>query len=274
MNCDWIEDRLSAYLDGELAGEDRERIELHLEQCEGCRSAVSQSQAIGTLMRQSESRVDTDAVWEQFSARLDERKIAPMSMKTNPKYWGYAMLATAASIALVWFAARSSLLTDHGDDLAHQHESLAVDFQDVFASANSEPKTAIAKLVAKYQGQELDQTAATKYLGYEPSLFQSVPDGFTRVSTHVLNMPCCKCSATICARKDGTSLIVFEHKEEQPVWFGDSPSIETQCGGKTCKIVESAGQLAVSWKNEDRQLTVIGANDIAEVNQWVETMKL
>ncbi|MCU0713814.1 MAG: hypothetical protein MUC43_17280 [Pirellula sp.] len=60
------------------------------------------------------------------------------------------------------------------------------------------------------------------------------------------------------------------------MWFGDSPSIETQCAGKTCKIVESesAGQLAVSWKSEDRQLTMIGANDISEVNQWVASMKL
>ncbi len=269
MNCDWIEDRSSAYIDGELVSEDRKQVELHLVQCEGCRSAVSQYQAIGTLMRQSEARVDTDAVWEQVSSRLDDRNIAPVATKSNPRYWVYAMLATAASIALVWFVARSGMQTDHGENLAHQHESLEVDFQEVFASAKSDPKTAIAKLVTKYQGQELDQAAATKYLGYEPGLFQGVPAGFTRVSTHVLNMPCCKCSATICKRSDSTSLIVFEHKEEQPVWFGDSPFIETQCSGKSCKIVESAGQLAVSWKNEDRQLTVIGANDIAEVNQWV-----
>ena len=224
-------------------------------------------------MRQTEARVDTDAVWEQVAVRLDSAEVVPISAKATNKRWGYAVLATAASISLVWFVARPNTSKEHGDDV-HQHSSLAVDFQDVFRLTKTEPKAAIAKLVAKYQGQELSQPAATGYLGYEPALFKSVPEGFARVSTHILNMPCCKCSATLCERSDGTSLIVFEHKEEQPVWFGDSPSIKTQCSGTTCKIVESAGQLAVSWKNQDRQLTVLGANDLSEVNQWIVSMKL
>ncbi len=69
-------------------------------------------------------------------------------------------------------------------------------------------------------------------------------------------------------------MIVFEHKDEQSVWFGDLPCIETQCSGKQCRIIESAGQLAVSWRQNDRQFTMIGAADVAEVSQWVETLKL
>ena len=266
-------DILSAYIDKEVGEEDRLRIEEHCERCEACRTMVSHFMSIGRLMRQTEARVDTDAVWEQVAVRLDSAEVVPISAKATNKRWVYAVLATAASISLVWFVARPNTSKEHGDDV-HQHSSLAVDFQDVFRLTKTEPKAAIAKLVAKYQGQELSQPAATGYLGYEPALFKSVPEGFARVSTHILNMPCCKCSATLCERSDGTSLIVFEHKEEQPVWFGDSPSIKTQCSGTTCKIVESAGQLAVSWKNQDRQLTVLGANDLSEVNQWIASMKL
>ncbi len=271
--CDWVEERLSAYIDKEIGEEERKHIEEHCEQCEACRALVSQFVGMGTLMRQSEPLVDTDAIWDKVAVNLDSRDVKLTSTKSNSN-WGYVILATAASVALVWFVTRNNSSSEHGDEQSHEHAALAVDFQHVIELAKTEPKAAIAKLVTKYQGQELDQKAATKYLGYEPALFRSVPMGFTRVSTHVLNMPCCKCSATICERGDGTSLIVFEHKEEQPIWFGDSPSIETQCSGKTCKIVESAGQLAVSWKNEDRQLTLLGANDIAEVNQWVTSMKL
>ena len=273
MNCDWIEDKLSAYIDKEVREENRRQVEEHCNQCEGCRTMISQFKSIGRLMRQSEQRVDTDAVWERVAVQLDHAQVVPISMKTSNSSWVYAILATAASIALVWFLVRDSS-KEHRHDDAHQHPSLAVDFQEVFRLTKTEPEAAIATLVAKYQGQELNRTAATDYLGYEPALFKSVPEGFVRVSTHVLNMPCCKCSATRCERSDGTSLIVFEHKDEQPVWFGDSPSIETQCSGTTCKIIESAGQLAVSWKNQDRQLTVVGANDLAEVNQWVASMKL
>lgn len=88
--------------------------------------------------------------------------------------------------------------------LSHNHASLAVDFAEVLRSAKSEPKQAIATLVSKYEGNEFSNEETSKYLGYEPAVFNSVPVGFTRVSTHVLNMPS-KCSATICERSDGTS---------------------------------------------------------------------
>lgn len=273
-DCEWVEERLSAYIDNELAAEDRLRIEEHCEQCRTCRELIAQFVSIGSLMRQSEPSVDVEAVWDKVAANLDNHTVAPATIKSNPRSWGYAALATAASIALIWFVARNESSTEHDGERSHEHSALAVDFQEVIEHAKNEPQTAITMLAAKYKGQVLDQESASKFLGYEPAVFQNVPQGFARVSTHGLNMPCCKCSATICQREDGTSLIVFEHKDEQPVWFGDSPSIETQCSGKTCKIIESAGQLAVSWKNDDRQMTLIGATDIAEVNQWVEQMKL
>lgn len=261
-------DHLSAYIDKEVGDEDRRHAEEHCNHCENCRVMVSQFRSIGRLMRESEQRVDTDAVWDRVAVQLDNAQVVPIPTKSSNRSWVYGILATAASIALLGLVVRDTS-KEHRHDDAHQHPSLAVDFQEVFRLTKTEPKAAIAMLVAKYQGQELSRIAATDYLGYEPALFKSVPEGFTRVSTHVLNMPCCKCSATRCERSDGTSLIVFEHKDEQPVWFGDSPSIETQCSGTTCKIIESAGQIAVSWKNQDRQLTIVGANDLTEVNQWV-----
>lgn len=273
MKCKLVEERLSAYIDKEVGEEERLQIESHCEQCDACRSSVTQFVAIGSLMRQSESRVDIDAVWDKVAARLDCRDTKPITTNVSLRSWLYPILATAASLTLFWYVVRNDS-SNHDSDQAHAHAAIAVDFREVIQSAKLEPRAAIEKLVSKYEGKEVDKIAAAKYLGYEPALFQSMPEGFARVSTHVLNMPCCKCSATICERGDGTSLIVFEHKDEQPVWFGNSPSIETQCSGKTCKIVEAAGQLAVSWKNEDRQLTLIGANDIAEVNQWVASMKL
>ena len=274
INCDWIEERLSAYIDNELDAKERTDFESHCDHCNACRATIVEFQAIGTLMRQSEASVDTNSLWEQVAPRLDSDRIVSIPSKPLPKNWIYAVLVTAASVSLIWFFARNPSSDHDAGEASHEHAALAVDFQEVIRAAKSEPKVAIAKLVSKYQGKELDIKATESYLGYEPAVFKSIPEGFTRVSTHVLNMPCCKCSASICERNDGTSLILFEHKDEQPVWFGSLPYIETQCSGKTCKIIEAAGQLAVSWKNNDRQLTMIGANDIAEVNQWVASTKL
>lgn len=278
MKCDLICERLSPFIDGELGSDEQLQIQQHVDGCANCGLQVAQFLAIGNLMRQSESLVDTDAVWEQLQGRLDQRPTAAARSSDNRLKWGYAILSTAASFVLLWFLVSNTRNRDHGGhgvaEKSHAHAALAVDFQEVFRSAQTEPKAAIAELVAKYQGQELDHARTVAYLGYEPAPFRSLPAGVKRTSTHVLNMPCCKCSATICERDDGTSLIVFEHKEEQPFWFGDASSIETQCAGRTCKIVESAGQLAVSWKNQDRQLTIIGANDVSEIDDWVATMML
>lgn len=273
-NCQWFEELLSAYIDNEIEEASRLQFEEHCNRCEECRRLLAQYSSLGELMRQSESSVNVEAMWERVSSALVGQELGTTSINSKSRSWGYSILAIAVSIALLWFVYRNDLSTEHHDHRSHDHAALAVDFQEVIQLAKSEPRAAISRLVTKYQGQELKQDEAIKYLGYEPALFKTVPAGYVRVSTHVLNMPCCKCSATICQRNDGTSLIVFEHKEEQAVWFGDSPAIETQCSGKSCKIVESAGQLAVSWKYGDRQLTLIGATDIAEVNQWVAQVKL
>jgi Putative zinc-finger len=273
MNCDWVEEHLSAYIDNELAAQERLKFDSHCDQCDSCRALAAEYQAIGRLMRQSEAGVDTNSLWERVEHRLDDDRVVPISTKSQPRNWVYAILATAASVAVIWFIARNPISEHNHSDTNHEHAALAVDFQEVIRTAKLEPKVAVAKLVSKYQGKELDAKATASYLGYEPTLFKSIPEGFSLVSTHVLNMPCCKCSASICERADGTSLVVFEHKDEQPVWFGELPSIETQCSGRTCKIVEASGQLAVSWKNDDRQLTMVGANDLAEVNNWVKKMQ-
>jgi negative regulator of sigma E activity len=279
MNCDIVEEHLSAYIDEELDAAACLQLEEHVEQCDACRGLMSEYRSMGVLMRRSERIVDTEAVWEQVSRKLESPVVTLASTEFQWRDWakryGTSILAAAAGVLILVSALRYAAPDNHDTANAlHDHAAMAVDFAEVFRSARTEPQIALSKLSEKYDGRELGTEEATKYLGYQPALFKSVPEGFTRVSTHVLNMPCCKCSATICERSDGTSLIVFEHRDEQPVWFGDSPSIETQCAGMPCKIIESAGQLAVSWRNQDRQMTILGADDLTEVNHWVASLKL
>lgn len=280
MNCNALAEHLSAYIDEELAAEEYQGLEHHLEQCASCRRLISEHRLIGSLMRSSEPAADAEMVWERVSTKL-ERPVTQVGSREstwqgwNRIYIASALLAVAASILLLATLRYVGSENHQAENSVHDHHAvLAVDFAEVFRSAQLEPQKALAKLSAKYEGRELTTEDTLKYLGYEPALFRLVPEGFTRISTHVLNMPCCKCSATVCERSDGTSLIVFEHKDEQPLWFGDSPSIEQQCAGVPCRVVESAGQLAVSWKNQNRQMTLVGAEDMAEVNHWVACLKL
>ena len=278
MNCETFSAGLSEFMDSELDTALNDQMLLHIESCESCQDKLQSFQRIGEWMREAEVPVDTEKIWSHIASSLPvKRRIADrLSFK-----WSLPGLAVAASLAFLitridWNLSNgkhseNQLSHDHA---AFDHNSLAVDFRQVIKLAQIDPQQAIANLIDKYDGKELDDREATQSIGYRPALFGKVPVGFERVSTHVLKMPCCKCSATICRREDGKSLIVFEHKDEQPVWFGDLPSIETQCSGTQCRIIESAGELAVSWKQKDRQFTIIGATDLAEVSQWVETMRL
>lgn len=275
VNCKDVADKLSQFMDSELDSAMHERISQHIESCDSCSKEMECFRRIGVWMREVEAPVDTEVAWGRIEAAI------PSTRKLKDRWslkWIVPSLALAASLVfvmarIVWFPTGGTNPSSH-EHAAHQHDSLAVDFRNVIDFAQSEPQRAISSLVEKYDGKPLDVEAATKYIGYRPALFNSVPRGFQRVSTHVLNMPCCKCTATVCQRPNGTSLIMFEHKDEQPVWFGDLPSIETQCSGTPCRIIESAGQLAVSWRQNDRQFTMIGATDVAEISQWVETLKL
>ncbi len=273
MNCGSVGEKLSAYLDGELRTDDAFEVRNHLASCESCSSELEQFVAMGGLVRCCEADDQAPPAWETVENLLERNSARRESLPVYWSRWGTAVLATAASLGLMWLAISRARHTDSDPHTAagnvHAHSAMAVDFQDVFQSAQTEPKRAIGRLVAKYQGKELDHQGTIDYLGYEPALFRSVPAGFTRTSTHVLNMPCCKCSATVCRRQDGTSLIVFEHKEEQPVWFGAATSTETQCAGKPCRLIESMGNLAVTWKIKDRQLTMIGAKDLSEASEWM-----
>lgn len=275
MNCHVVSARLSEFMDGELDSVSSEQISLHIDSCATCRNELDSYHRLTGWMRVVETPVDMETIWNRIESAL------PTKVRMNAS-WSLKRvvpaLALAASLGFFmarfpWFSTNetSPFLHEHS---AQDHESLAVDFRQVIQLAQSDPQQAISHLIEKYDGLSLDAEAATKYIGYQPSLFSNVPDGFQRISTHVLNMPCCKCSATVCQRSDGRSLIVFEHKDEQPLWFADLPSIEIQCSGTKCRIMESAGQLAVSWRQRDRQYTIIGATELAEVNEWVDTMKL
>ena len=89
--------------------------------------------------------------------------------------------------------------------------------------------------------------------------------GYRVASTHVLKMLCCTCPASLCVREDGSEFLIFEHNEEQPMWFGDSPTISAKCGGQVCHCVQMPDQLAVTWKVGTRYVTAIGVNGLEEI---------
>ena len=123
----------------------------------------------------------------------------------------------------------------------------------------------VDELSAQYNGTLVSLDAAKELLGYELVAAKLPSAGYRVASTHVLKMPCCKCPASLCVREDGSEFLLFEHNEEQLMWFGDSPTISAQCCGKVCHCAQMPDQLAVTWKVGTRYVTAVGVNGLEEI---------
>ncbi len=66
MSCDEFEPMLSAYVDGELAAEDRDRIEEHLAGCEACRQSLAELKAVQEDLAMIKFREPSDAELERY----------------------------------------------------------------------------------------------------------------------------------------------------------------------------------------------------------------
>ncbi len=108
--------------------------------------------------------VDVEAVWDKVAANLDHHAVAPATIKSNSRSWGYAALATAASIALIWFVARNDSSTEHGDERSHEHSALAVDFQEVIEHAKNEPQKRSRCLLRSTRGKCLTKSRRLSFL--------------------------------------------------------------------------------------------------------------
>lgn len=127
MTDHWT-DRLSEYLDGELAAEDREAIELHLTGCAGCRQVLAELKAVvmraGALAdREPESDLWTGIAGAIGAGTTGSTEVVDLASHRRAKRFTFSLpqlLAAAATLVLVtggsvWFGlAQSGLRGEPG----------------------------------------------------------------------------------------------------------------------------------------------------------------
>jgi hypothetical protein len=70
-------------------------------------------------------------------------------------------------------------------------------------------------------------------------------------------------------RRDGDRLAVFEHVDDQPIWFGERPVIQARCHGLPTSLVQCDERLAASWRRSGRYLTIVGARNLEQIAELV-----
>jgi hypothetical protein len=273
MDCSEIKDILSAYYDGELSPEVQATVAEHLEYCDQCSQEIESFQGLSNLARDMADPQTPLSVWHSLEGQLGESHAAPgraaEGVSIAPNVWNWRSptvrlgLATAALmlIAIGWIIYTARL--DHS-----QHDLTAV-FDQYLEEFARDPHAAQQILLTHYEGEEVAAADAMRTIGYRPVFAGGMPDGYAVDLTYVMKMPCCTCVQCICERSDGTCVAIFEHDDEEFVWFGHRPVSEVRFDDVVCRVVDLGDRLAVTWNRNERLVTIIGLHDEDEARQFV-----
>jgi hypothetical protein len=94
-----IEDRLSAYLDGELPAPDRAAVEAHLAECPECSAHLAELAAVDSATRALPIEAP-EGYFEAFPGKVRQRLEAQKARTWSLPHWGWAV-AAAALLAVV-----------------------------------------------------------------------------------------------------------------------------------------------------------------------------
>ncbi len=269
MNCSDVYKQLSAYFDGELPLAERPQMAAHLSSCSECNARLGQFETLSTMAK----RLPEPAA-PNFWASI-ERELGNMpSPAPNPATIGIEwrrrlqrrVLAVAGVAAALILAA---VLSYPYLQSPKKSAEMAMNLTGYIEAFHKDPEQAQQSLLAKYKSQAVQPDEVVTLIHYKLLAPEKLPSGLTRTAMYEIDMPCCKCVESVYRRADGRMLAVFEHADKEPASFGDRPTVNAQCHGKDVGLVHCDGQLCANWKEQERFVTVIGANELAEVDEIV-----
>ncbi len=298
MNCNETQDLLSAFYDDELSVDVRAAVAEHLQGCQSCARALTEYEQLSGAFSGAAAPPVPPNVWGQIVRELDADNATESVSQVKPslavapavelassgnvdrspnRRWSratYQRLAIAASMLLVlglsvWISRHDSMSEmDHG----HSEEFVAT-MDHYLRALPDNPDEAEQFLLDKYDGKVVAPEEAVHLVGYRPAVADGLPQGYSLASTSVLKMPCCTCVKAVCKRQDGSTLVLFEHDDEEVDWFGDRASSMAICGDKECCLVDLDSSIAATWRQGSRSVTAVGVRDQEEVTALVDWFK-
>jgi hypothetical protein len=267
MDCSSARQHLSAFHDGELPPDIQAAVAKHLDGCPECARRLAEFREFSrTAAELPTPRVPAD-IWPQIETKLASKGPAQRAVLVNliRRRRTWIGLATAA---LVVIAASTAAIVWRQQ--AHDgHEHVAVNFGRYLDEFEHNADAAQQVLLSNYEGRAVSYDEAATKMHYQPATPERLPNGLSRKAIYLLRMPCCTCVQAIYQGAGRDELAVFEHVDDQPVWFGTRPTIRARCNGMPCSLVQFDDRLAASWTRHGRCVTVIGARDVEQVAELV-----
>lgn len=268
MDCSSARQHLSAFHDGELSPDLQAAMAEHLKRCPNCARMLAEFRELSHMAAQLPSPVGPADIWPDLENQLattarGERTALFHSVIRRTRSWsGLATVAlvvgAVSAAAFVWIR--------RAED-GHQH--VAVNFGRYLDEFERNPEAAQQVLLSSYEGQTVSYDEAATKVRYRPVTPENLPSGLSRKAVYLLRMPCCTCVQAVYQDADGKTLAVFEHVDDQPVWFGTRPMIQTRCNGMPTSLAQVDDRLAASWQRNGRYVTVVGARDVEQIAELV-----
>ena len=294
-DCKTVQPYLSAYHDGELAAGQAATVAKHVQSCESCAAELRAFESLGSAFVQAPIPAKPADLWQRIERELPPAP-EPVTLSRRFSVWarespyGAGLVSMAASILLLlgfglWYGGDQDGMENTAGGMAmHSHdgeEGMSAEHMVEFAGVMddylqklpSDPDGAEQMLLTKYDGEKVDAAGAAKLVGYRPIVSGGLPEGYSLASTSVLKMPCCTCVKAVCKRSDGSTLVLFEHDDEETAWFGDRRQSMATCGDKDCCLVDLDSSIAATWKQGSRSVTVVGVRDqdeVATLVNWLD----
>jgi predicted anti-sigma-YlaC factor YlaD len=266
VNCKAARPLLSAYYDGELPSEERAMVANHVVDCPICSAELASYQWLSRLAMRLPEPAEAPLPWtglpEEAAGEIAPRGTRTTADRATFGWERWAAVAATVMVALGALWGASGLV--HSE--SHGHQS---DLSEFLSAMGSDPKSAQHTLLSRYSGRPVSLDEASRVLGYRPAAAAGLPGGWEVTEAFLLDMPCCTCAQVICTNLVGRSVAVFEHEAERAIEFRGKPETECLCHGKPTRLVESDAALAATWKNGERYVTLVGAQNVDEVNAFV-----
>lgn len=279
MNCHEVKDQLSAFFDAELAEAEAAEIRQHLSSCAECsRQQKAFVGLSGMVQSLPQPPLPTNG-WQEMQDQLSNADVTEPAADSSPvrsaetqarisSRFRRAMLvaATVAAVVLIWLG------SEYWGGPS-RHELMAADFAHYVENLQDNPEAAQRELLSQFNGSEIKPSVAAHAVSYRPAAARTLPPDYTLESVYSLKMPCCDCLQTVCRRSDGSRIAIFEYAAEQPATYGDGRQTTMQCRDKSCCLINVSEQLAATWNDGGRQITVAGLRDQSEIETliaWLE----
>lgn len=269
IDCATARQYLSAFHDGELAPNLRATVREHLEGCRECEARLSEIREISRVAAGMPTPAVPAHIWSQLepklATRLPDRSASSFRLRLLGR--GRIRIGVAAAVLVVITASAAAVVWLQQADDGHGH--VAVNFGRYLDEFERDPVAAQQVLLSSYEGRAVSYDEAATKVRYQPATPERLPNGLSRQAIYLLRMPCCTCVQAVYQRTTGKPFSVFEHVDDQPVWFGNRPTIHAHCNGMPCSLVQVDDRLAASWLRNGRYVTIIGADNLEQIAELV-----